>query len=154
MATIAELKQEEARKLLRLFLNDTPELNRLIRRQESTAEKLDLAILLAIDDYNITMPPLGNSNIGTFPSIWLLIYGATIQVLRSAGLLQSRNDLAYSSGGVSVRLWDKTQNYQSWIMQFVQEYENKKKNFKISLNVNGALAAGVVSEYWTISRYW
>ena len=59
MATTKEIAQEKARRYLRLFLNDTPELNRLIRRQESTDEKLDLAIMLAINDYNITPPPLG-----------------------------------------------------------------------------------------------
>lgn len=147
MATSKELKQQEARRLLRLFLNDTPELNRLIRKQESDDTKLDLAIRLAIDDYNISPPPLGVHTIENFPSIWFLIYGATINVLRSAGLLQSRNELAYSSGGVSVRIFDKTQNYQSWILQFTAEYERKKNNFKISQNIMSALAGGVSSEY-------
>jgi hypothetical protein len=152
--TPAEKKQGEARRLLRLFLNDTPLLNRLIRREESDDPKLDLAILLTIDDWNITPPPLGNVTIDTFPSLWLLIYGSAIHVLRSAGLLQSRNDLPYSSGGVSVRLWDKTQLYQSWIAQFVQEYERKKLNLKMAMNIEASLASGVRSEYWTISRYW
>jgi hypothetical protein len=93
--TTKELAQEKARRYLRLFLNDTPELNRLIRKQESTDEKLDLALLLAIDDYNITSPPLGLVSVENFPSPWLLLYGATIQVLRSAGFLQSRNELVY-----------------------------------------------------------
>ena len=48
--TQAEQKQEETRVLLRLFLNDTPELNRLIRTEESPDPKLDLAIALAISD--------------------------------------------------------------------------------------------------------
>lgn len=152
--TQAELAQQSARRLLRLFLNDTPELNRLIRKQESSDEKLDLAIMLTIDDYNMTPPPLGVVSIANFPSLWLLIYGATIQVLRSAGLLQSRNDLVYSSGGVSVRLWDKTASYQSWINSFVQEYEAKKKNFKISMNVMGSLATGIISEYSVLTMYW
>jgi hypothetical protein len=152
--TTRELRQQEARRFLRLFLNDTPELNRLIRREESSDTKLDLAILMAMDDYSITPPPLGVVTIENYPSIWLLIYGATIQVLRSAGLLHSRNDLVYSSGGVSVRIWDKTQLYQSWIAQFVQEYEQKKRNFKISLNINSSLGSGVRSEYSTLMAYW
>jgi len=155
-ATTAELKQEEARRLLRLFLNDTPELNRLIRREESDDAKLDLAIRLAIDDYNITAPPLTPSTIVNFPSIWLLIYGSVIQVLRSNGLLQSRNELVYSSGGVSVRIFDKTQLYQSWIAQFFADYETKKKHFKISLNVTDAMLSqiGVFSEYEQLAFYW
>ena len=152
--TIADQKQEEARRLLRLFLNDTPELNRLIRRQESTDEKLDLALLLAIDNYNITPPLLGDVTVANFPSIFLLIYGASIQVLRSAGLLQSRNELVYSSGGVSVRIFDKTQLYQSWIAQFVAEYERKIANFKVAANINQSLASGVSSEYAILNYFW
>jgi len=155
-STTAETKLEEARKLLRLFLNDTPELNRLILREESDAAKLDLALRLAIDDYNITAPILTPVNIANFPSLWLLLYGAAIQTLRSNGLLQSRNELVYSSGGVSVRIFDKTQLYQSWIAQFFAEYEMKKKHFKISMNVTDAMLAqvGVHSEYESLAHYW
>jgi hypothetical protein len=152
--SIEDQKQEETRRLLRLFLNDTPELNRLIRRQESSDEKLDLALRLAIDDFNITPPFLGTATVANFPSLFLLIYGASIQVLRSAGLLHSRNELVYSSGGVSVRIFDKTQLYQSWIAQFVAEYERKKGNYKISANINGALAGGVSSEYALLNYFW
>lgn len=152
--TPEQTEREKARKLLRLFLNDTPELNRLIRREESTDEKLDLAMDLATDDYNITPPMLGVSTLGNFPSLYLLIYGSTIQVLRSAGILQSRNELAYSSGGVSVRIFDKTQLYQSWINQFIAEYERKKQNFKIATNINNAMAGGVASEYSILNYFW
>lgn len=150
----AEQARQKARKLLRLFLNDTPELNRLIRNFESDDPRLDLALALAVDDYNITAPLIGNLTVETFPSLWMLIYGATIQVLRSQGLLQSRNELAYSSGGVSVRIFDKTQNYQSWIAQFVAEYERKKANYKIAQNIAGALGSGVSSEYAVLSYFW
>ena len=146
--------QQQARRLLRLFLNDTPELNRLIRQEESDDPKLDLAISLALDDYNITAPLLGTNTVVNFPSLYLLIYGATIQVLRSAGILQSRNELVYSSGGVSVRIFDKTQHYQSWIAQFVAEYERKKQNYKMALNINSAMAGGVASEYSILNYYW
>jgi hypothetical protein len=154
--TVAETRQEEARKLLRLFLNDTPELNRLILREESDAAKLDLALRLAIDDYNITAPILTPVTIANYPSLWLLLYGGAIQTLRSNGLLQSRNELVYSSGGVSVRIFDKTQLYQSWIAQFFAEYEMKKKHFKISMNVTNAMLAqvGVHSEYESLAHYW
>jgi len=154
MATSKQIAQEKARRYLRLFLNDTPELNRLIRRQESTDEKLDLALCLAIDDYNITSPPLGLVSVENFPSIWLLLYGAAIQVLRSAGLLQSRNELVYQAGNVSVRIFDKTQLYQSWIAHFLEDYERKKQNFKISQNIASALAGGVQSEYANLMAYW
>jgi len=154
VGTLEQQAAQEARRLLRLFLNDTPELNRLIRMQESDDTKLDLALLLAVDDYNITAPLLGSVTVANFPSLFMLIYGASIQVLRSAGLLQSRNELAYSSGGVSVRIFDKTQLYQSWIAQFVAEYELKKRNFKMAQNINAALSGGVSSEYSILNYFW
>lgn len=152
--TAATQAQQQARRLLRLFLNDTPELNRLIRQQETDDPHLDLAIALGVDDFNITSPLLSTYRVETFPSLYMLIYGATIQVLRSAGILQSRNELAYSSGGVSVRIFDKTQNYMAWIAQFVAEYERKKSNYKISLNVMNALAGGIPSEYAMLNYFW
>lgn len=158
-ATVEEQKQQEARRLLRLFLNDTAELNRLIRQEESDDEKLDLAIRLTIDDWNISPPLLGVVSITTFPSIYLLIHGAAIQVLKSAGILHSRNQLEYSSGGITVRTFDKTQLYQSWIMQFMQDYETKKLEYKKFFNIENAWGAGpggggVASEYLQIYWYW
>lgn len=154
MATQEELKQQEARRLLRLFLNDTAELNRLIRQEESNSEKLDLAIRLTVDDWNITPPLLDTVSITTFPSIYLLIHGAAIQTLKSAGILHSRNQLDYSSGGITVRMFDKTQLYQSWIVQFYQDYEIKKVNYKKFWNIESSWPGGVDSEYQQIYWYW
>lgn len=152
--TEKEQRQQEARRLLRLFLNDTAELNRLIRQEESDTDKLDLSILLTIDDWNITAPLITRVDITTFPSLYLLIHGASIEVLKSAGILQSRNQLEYASGGITVRTFDKTQLYQSWIMQFVQDYERKKMEMKKFLNIEGSWPGGVSSEYSNIYWYW
>lgn len=152
--TIQEQKQQEARRLLRLFLNDTAELNRLIRQEESDTDKLDLAILLTIDDWNISPPLLSTVSIATYPSLYLLIHGAAIQTLKSAGILQSRNQLEYSSGGITVRTFDKTQLYQSWIIQFVNDYERKKIDLKKFLNIEASWPGGVHSEYQQIYWYW
>lgn len=150
----ADRAQILARKYLRLFLNDTPELNRLSRKVESGDPQLDLALMLTVDDFNTTPPLITPVTVATFPSVWMLLYGSAIQVLRSQGILQSRNELSYSSGGVSVRIFDKTQNYQSWIAQFVAEYERKKQNFKIAQNIAGAMGAGVASEYGILNYFW
>lgn len=152
--TTEEQKQQEARRLLRLFLNDTAELNRLIRQEESDDDKLDLAIRLTIDDWNITPPLLSTVTISTFPSIYFLIHGAAIQVLKSAGILQSRNQLEYSSGGLTVRTFDKTQLYQSWIIHFVNDYERKKLEYKKFINIESSWPGGVHSEYEQIYWYW
>lgn len=152
-ATQTEIKQQEARRLLRLFLNDTAELNRLIRQEESDDDRLDLAIRLTIDDWNITMPILGTVTIVDYPSIYLLIHGATIQILKSAGILQARNQLDYQAGNLTVRLFNKSQLYQAWLAQFVADYEVKKSGVKITLNIDGGWNDGSPSEYSSISWY-
>ena len=53
-----------------------------------------------------------------------------------------------------MRIFDKTQNYQSWIAQFVADYERKKQNYKMALNINNALSGGVHSEYGILNYFW
>lgn len=144
---------QDVRRLLRLFLNDTPELNRLIRQEESDNAHLDLALRLAVDDFNITTPLLSPVTVSSFPSFYLLIHGAAIQTMKMNGILQSRNELNYSSGGVTVRTFDKTQLYQSWMSAFLGEYERKKANFKIAQNISAAFGQGLFSEYSTLSWF-
>lgn len=144
---------EKAKKYLRLFLRDTPELNRLIRSEESGDDDITFAIDMCISDWNTTTPVIGNTHIGNFPSLYLLMHGAAVQILKSAGLQQARNELNYNTGGSSFVRSNKTQIYQSWMVNFSNEYEMKKRNLKIQENiVNGW--GGVASEYDRIGYSW
>ncbi len=131
---------------LRSFMRDHPVLNELIEGKESSDGQLKEAILDAIEDWNDTQPPLAPINIKTHPSQRLLIRGAAIEILFSAGILQSRNRLDYNDGGIVVRDKDKAPDYQAWIARLVNDYELKKVNKKKSQNI--ALGFGAVpSEY-------
>jgi hypothetical protein len=153
--TSRELERlEKGREYLRLFLMDTEELNRLLRRKEIDDKRLDLAIQLVISDWNSTTPLIGRVTISNFPSLYLLIHGAAIQCLKMAGLYQSRNELTYSSGGSSFVRSNKTAYYQSWIQNFSAEYETKKLNIKIQQNVETAYGGGFHSEYFLIGYDW
>jgi hypothetical protein len=147
-------RMKKARKYLRLFTMDTPELNRLIRGNEIDEDRLELAIVLTISDWNTTTPVLGSVTLGNFPSLYLLLHGAAIQCLKMAGMYQSRNELTYSSGGSSFVRANKTPYYQSWIQNFASEYEAKKLNYKIQRNVEGAYGQGFGSEYDLIGYDW
>lgn len=146
-------RMHKAKKYLRLFLRDTPELNRLIRKEESDDEMLQFALDMAIDDWNTTAPVIGNYNIGNFPSLYLLMHAAAIQILKSQGLYQARNELNYQTGGSSFIRSNKTNYYQSWMVNFSNEYELKKRNLKIFQNVSRGWG-GVVSEYDRIGYSW
>ena len=144
----------KARKYLRLFTMDTPELNRLIRGYEIDEDRLELAIVLTISDWNTTTPVLSSTTLGNFPSLYLLLHGSAIQCLKMAGMYQSRNELTYSSGGSSFIRSNKTPYYQSWSQNFASEYEAKKLNYKIQQNIEGAYGHGFSSEYDLIGYDW
>ena len=146
-------RANKAKKYLRLFLRDTPELNRLIRKEESNDEDLQFYIDMAIDDWNTTAPVLSMYGIQNFPSLYLLMHGAAIQALKSQGLQQARNELNYQSGGSSFVRSNKSGIYQSWLINFSNEYELKKRNLKIFQNV-GRGWGGVASEYERIGYSW
>jgi hypothetical protein len=150
MVDVARERMNKALKYLRMFLQDTPELNRLIRDYELDDEHLRFAIDMAISDWNSTVPPLPQKTISNFPSLYLLMHGAAINALTMAGIRQSRNELQYSSGGSSFMRSNKTGHYQSWISLFKNDYEMKKRSYKISRNVKRGYG-GVCSEYDNLS---
>lgn len=152
-STTATGRMEKAKRYLRLFMMDTPELNRLLRTKESDDELLTFAIEMAISDWNSTTPLIGSKDIGNYPSLYLLMHGAAIQLLKSQGLRQARNELNYSAGGSSFVRANKSNYYMSWMVNFANEYETKKRNMKVQQNISRGWG-GVNSEYDWIGYAW
>ena len=144
---------DKAKRYLRLFMLDTPALNRLTRKVESDDELLTYAIEMAISDWNSTTPVMGRTDIDNFPSLYLLMHGAAIQLLKSQGLMQSRNELNYQAGGSNFTRFNKSGPYMSWMTNFANEYEMKKRSLKLQINI-GRGWGGVASEYDVIGLYW
>ena len=138
---------------IRSFMRDYAELNRLIAGEESSPRQIVWAIFDALDDFNTT-PPFTNFNLDTFPSKSLLVRGATISLLESIGLLQTRNHLAFSDGGLLVGVSDKTPFIQSWIQLFRNSYEEKKQRLKVAYNIESAWGGGIQSEYRFINNFY
>lgn len=144
---------EKARRYLRLFTRDTPQLNRLTRKEESDNEMFDFALEMAISDWNSTTPILGAVTIQNFPSLFLLMQGAAIQLLISQGILQARNELQYNAGGSSFVRSNKSNYYMQWAINLQNQYELKKRNIKIQQNISRGWG-GVHSEYDRIGYAW
>jgi len=142
----AQRKLSKTKKVLRRFLQDTPELNRLIRKEEISDEDYEICIELAIDDWNATTPHVGTITLESFPSLYLLVLGAGIQALRMAGIYQSRNELNYNALGSSFTRANKTQYYIIWLNEYKTDYERKKLNYKMAQNVSLGYG-GSASEY-------
>lgn len=132
--------------LVRTFMRDYAELNRLCQGEEHSDRLIAFAILDALEDFNST-PPMTSYQLCNFPSKQLLRMGAVITLLESIGLLMTRNHITVSDGGVQTGINDKTPLIQSWIQLFTNKYETKKDRLKIALNIEGGWGGGVHSEY-------
>lgn len=120
---------------LRTFIRDRPELNTLLENKETDDACLATAIEDAIDDWNNTPPLVTSYTVDNFPSHSLLKIGATLWVLKSAGIMMSRNHLTYNDGGISIEKDEKTQLYQSWLDRFEPEWERRKASLKMAQNL-------------------
>jgi len=136
--------------MLRRFLRDIDELNKLLGRKESTDNQLQMALDMALDDWNMTPPIFTAVGYSNHPCPNLLLRGGAIQVLMSAGILYSRNKLAYNDGGVSVQSSDQAGEYSMWLNMIVNDYERKKQSIKVQLNLESCWG-GDYSEYLDIN---
>lgn len=126
--------REQLVPMLRTFLGDSVENNRLIPGEEISDDKLGLALDLALDEYNNT-PPFEQRTFLTFPSLKVAIYGGAVQALIMAGLIQTRNYINFSDGGIQEVLSDKAPAYQAWIANLLQSYREEAMALKTSLNM-------------------
>lgn len=138
---------------VRSFMRDYPELNRLIAGVESSNRQIVWAIFDSLDDFNST-PPFTNHDINSFPSKSLLIRATVCSLLESIGLLQTRNHLQFSDGGITVGVSDKTPFIQSWLQLFRNSYEAKKEKLKVAYNIETAWGGGIHSEYRFINNFY
>ena len=130
------MTRSQAVNQLREFIRDKKEINRLLQNDyENDPSQLQLALDMAVDDFNMTPPSIGSYSLENFPSNYLLIMGATVSLLESAGIVQSRNRLNYADGGLNISVSDKASEYHSWISLFINDYENKKLRYKQTQNL-------------------
>ena len=131
---------------VRSFLRDHPEVNALLDGEETGDPLLELFLDMAIDDWNSTPPLLGPIQVTNHPSRSMVILYVCAMCLWSAAIMQARNNLAYSDGGISVQTSDKSSIYQQLSAQLMQRYEYMKMRLKKSQNAEMAYG-GLLSEY-------
>lgn len=141
---------------VRFFTRDFPELNRLLRGEESSDRQILWAALDAVSDFNGT-PHLTNYSLEDLLSFnlhSLMRRMTTISLIESVGLLQTRNHLNYTNGRLSVGVSDKTPLLMNWLQLFRSSTDQMKQRVKIALNIGGILGSsnfGVSSEYWAVN---
>jgi len=157
MADVSEAQKDLAKfvSTLRQYLRDFPELNRLIDGQETSDRMLAWAVIDALDDFNNSPPHIGVFTVSNFPYRSLLLRGSVIAVLESVGLLQMRNQMQYSDGGITVSVSDKAPMIMQWISMLQSTYETKKMNYKMSMNIQNALQGdGIMTDYYFLGGYY
>ena len=139
--------------LTRDYMRDHAELNRLSRGEETSDRMIVFALMFTVDRYNIIPPHFQTVGIEDFPSSYMLLTGAVSHILKSAGILMSRNQLDYSAAGVSVAVSNKTPLYQSWAQLFDQEWHQMVKQFKVARNIEFGYGHAVSSEYLFLNGF-
>jgi hypothetical protein len=143
--------------LVRLYTRDFPELNRIVSGTESSDRQILWAVLDALGDFNGTPPFLGPFQLEDLLSRGqssLMLRMTTIALIESVGLLQTRNHINYSNGGISVGANDKTPMLMNWLQYFKSTTEQMKQRVKVAFNIEGILGpsnAGVYSEYFAVN---
>jgi hypothetical protein len=143
--------------MVRMYMRDQPELNRIVRGQESTDRQIAWAVMDAVADFNGTPPFLGTSSLEDLlqrNQQALLLRMTVIGLIESVGLLQTRNHINYSNGGINVGVNDKTPMLMQWLQYYRSFTEQMKQRVKVSFNIEGILGpsnSGVFSEYWAVN---
>ena len=137
---------------IRDYMRDHAHLNRLLKDEETGDRLIAWAVADALDRINNEPPVDLQFALASFPYPGLLKRGAVIALLESVGILQTRNRVNYSDGGIHLSVSDKASEIQSWIGLLSRSFERNLMRWKISKSISGAFGGtGVHSEYWTLS---
>lgn len=142
--------------MVRLYLRDFEELNRLIAGEESTDRMIAWAVLDALSNFNGT-PHFTNASLEELLGMnqqHLLLRMTVEALIESVGLLQTRNHINYSDGGINVGVNDKSPLLMNWLQYYRSYTEQLKQRVKIAMNIGQILGPsnrGVHSELWAVN---
>jgi hypothetical protein len=141
---------------VRLYMRDFTELNRIVSGEETSDRQIAWSMLDALADFNGTphLTSYSFEDLLTRNQQALLLRMTTITVIESVGLLQTRNHINYSNGGINVGVNDKTPLLMKWLQYYKAFTDQLKQRVKVALNIEGILGpshSGVHSELWAVN---
>ena len=141
---------------VRNFMRDFAELNLLIQGEESSDRMITWATQDFLSDFNGTPPftGYGLNELAVRNLQHLCVRGTVITLLQSVMLLQIRNHLPFSDGGMSVEINGKAPMIQATLQLLQSAYEQNKRQVKTALNIEQLLdsgPSGVHSDYYGLS---
>lgn len=144
---------------VRFYLRDHAELNRLVAGEETSDPMIAWCVLDALSNFNGQTPITHYSleELIEKQQQHLLLRMTVECVIESVGLLQTRNHINYSDGGLNVGVNDKTPLLQNWLQYYRAFTEQRLQKVKVALNIESILGpgnAGAHSELWAINGSW
>lgn len=130
---------------VREFIQDKVEKNHLLEGEEFGATQISLAMDLAMGKFDFIIP-ISKSNIYTFPSKTLLMYGTLATLFEGAAALLARNHMNYSDGGLQIPVEERMQLYQSLAAMYGTSFDTMSRSFKLQMNIEEGWG-GVGSDY-------
>lgn len=125
---------------IRMAMRDFPEYNTLLNDVEFSDNEIAYCITKPVELWNSLPPDVGQYDIHDFPWRQMHINATIGELMRIGALHYFRNQLPYSSGGLSVDDKHKGETY----MQLAENELSKFKMFvqekKFEMNINGGFA--------------
>lgn len=130
---------------VRAYIQDEPGSNYLLTGEEFRDARIDLAMELAIDAFNV-ITPVTKFDKSFFPSKSMLLFGTLHQLFNGQCALLARNNMSYTDGGVSLPIEERFQLYQGLAAMYGQMYADLATKWKIQNNMDNGWGA-VGSDY-------
>lgn len=130
---------------VREFIQDKVEKNRLLDGNEFEPTQIELAIEMAVDRFNMIIP-LSSTNVFTFPSKTLLLYGTLANLFAGQAALLARNHFSYQDGGISIPVEERMQLYTALAEMYEAAFNTSARAIKLQQNIESGWG-GVSSDY-------
>lgn len=130
------------------YIRDESSNNHLLDGKEFTDTVINLAIKLAISEFN-SMPPVGSVDIYNFPSKAILMSGTLYKMFAGQAALLARNTMSYSDGGLQIPVEERFQLYTTLSEMYRQDFMNSARALKTQANLESGWG-GVSSDYNTM----
>ena len=116
------------------YIQDLAEKNHLLDTTEFPEIQVELAISLAVSEFNL-IPPISSYSERDFPSKALLMSGTLYKLFAGQAALLYRNHMSYTDGGLVIPVEERGQFYQSLASMFQADFVNSAKSLKVFLNM-------------------
>ena len=123
---------------IRLWLRDSPDLNRLLDDYEFTPAEIQAAQTHAVDYWNELPPDIGSYDYTVFPFRFNMLQGTVANLLFIAANSYRRNKLKYDIPGGAISDLDKEPEYTAAAEKLWNEYKQWCMHKKRELNSESA----------------